>query len=91
MKLTKNRLFDNLLDLPAAFRRLCVETAKTVCASATVLLPAAFRRLCVETGCRPLAQASPKPAAFRRLCVETATAKQVLETAISSRLQAAVC
>ena len=33
---------------PAAFRRLCVETA-VVCVMAAVRAPAAFRRLCVET------------------------------------------
>ena len=57
-------------DIPAAFRRLCVETMP-VYHQTEQHLPAAFRRLCVET----LLIFTPKrlkdPAAFRRLCVET--------------------
>ena len=34
--------------IPAAFRRLCVETISTVKLNVQAL-PAAFRRLCVET------------------------------------------
>ena len=36
-------------DVPAAFRRLCVETLKSR-QEKLVRKPAAFRRLCVETG-----------------------------------------
>ena len=60
-------------DLPAAFRRLCVETIKCAIFH-TSLCPAAFRRLCVETICRKIATALLLPAAFRRLCVETCCA-----------------
>ena len=57
-------------ELPAAFRRLCVETKKkSVVGFAPE--PAAFRRLCVETNLvQNIPDVSP-PAAFRRLCVET--------------------
>ena len=56
---------------PAAFRRLCVETLKTV-SDGLKHWPAAFRRLCVETPCRPnRSRAGLGTAAFRRLCVET--------------------
>ena len=34
--------------IPAAFRRLCVETSNALCRLKRIL-PAAFRRLCVET------------------------------------------
>ena len=34
---------------PAAFRRLCVETAMALGAASGTRAPAAFRRLCVET------------------------------------------
>ena len=36
------------LDVPAAFRRLCVETIERVI-NIDGMVPAAFRRLCVET------------------------------------------
>ena len=56
---------------PAAFRRLCVETAGAGKISSSTL-PAAFRRLCVETYTPPApSEVKPLPAAFRRLCVET--------------------
>ena len=58
------------LTIPAAFRRLCVETSirRT---PRFVLPPAAFRRLCVETVIRVKPKLAGEPAAFRRLCVET--------------------
>ncbi|WP_210399910.1 hypothetical protein, partial [Neisseria sp. HMSC065D04] len=75
---------------PAAFRRLCVETA---CRQVWGRLcrPAAFRRLCVETAKADGLEAGWLPAAFRRLCVETfwKNLEKPIETA--SRLQAAVC
>ena len=37
-----------VIDRPAAFRRLCVETSKSTNKPA-LFIPAAFRRLCVET------------------------------------------
>ena len=55
---------------PAAFRRLCVETAasgREACRAS----PAAFRRLCVETDMAEVGASGCDPAAFRRLCVET--------------------
>ena len=56
--------------VPAAFRRLCVETLGFgYCAFDYA--PAAFRRLCVETPTTPNDSNSQNPAAFRRLCVET--------------------
>ena len=56
--------------VPAAFRRLCVETGrnKDQCEYGA---PAAFRRLCVETLEYACNVAKADPAAFRRLCVET--------------------
>ena len=57
--------------LPAAFRRLCVETLAIKSIIAAMPSPAAFRRLCVETfGIRSCTH-DFHPAAFRRLCVET--------------------
>ena len=41
-----------MVKLPAAFRRLCVETRRNP-ASLPRILPAAFRRLCVETAATP--------------------------------------
>ena len=55
---------------PAAFRRLCVETAMGK-RSRRRRRPAAFRRLCVETLTKAAIPFSVFPAAFRRLCVET--------------------
>ena len=55
---------------PAAFRRLCVETADEFFAFG-VAGPAAFRRLCVETLILRDFKRGLNPAAFRRLCVET--------------------
>ena len=66
--------------MPAAFRRLCVET-KLPFQTRQTSLPAAFRRLCVETiqsGANPLKDA---PAAFRRLCVETGLKRKEQEAA----------
>ena len=57
--------------IPAAFRRLCVETSPGGNAS-NPTGPAAFRRLCVETSGSPPGTLAETPAAFRRLCVETA-------------------
>ena len=55
---------------PAAFGRLCVETA-VVSFYYLSVYPAAFGRLCVET-IQPSAGDYPlPPAAFGRLCVET--------------------
>ena len=68
--------------MPAAFGRLCVETAvrknKTRRKN-----PAAFGRLCVETHTVTFLLRVLNPAAFGRLCVETAIekAKQDRESA----------
>ena len=59
-----------LREVPAAFRRLCVETLIRLASSLTSQ-PAAFRRLCVETTLLIRAFYPLIPAAFRRLCVET--------------------
>ena len=56
--------------LPAAFRRLCVETS-WLPSESDCALPAAFRRLCVETTLIRRIGKLLAPAAFRRLCVET--------------------
>ena len=76
--------------IPAAFRRLCVETEGK---GAHVELdePAAFRRLCVETATEGSVSVSADPAAFRRLCVETLATRISEVGAATSRLQAAVC
>ena len=75
--------------LPAAFRRLCVET-NSHASEFPEAIPAAFRRLCVET-CPPATwRTPPEPAAFRRLCVETSKGSIIGNTS-TSRLQAAVC
>ena len=58
--------------VPAAFRRLCVETPLPTTVDPTKT-PAAFRRLCVETFPARIKCGGSKPAAFRRLCVETTT------------------
>ena len=55
---------------PAAFRRLCVETA-SYWPNGSTPPPAAFRRLCVETTQSCSVKIDESPAAFRRLCVET--------------------
>ena len=83
---------DNLgaSDEPAAFRRLCVETAGMP-SRMYVYRPAAFRRLCVETISWSATRPVKNPAAFRRLCVETARTTGHIYTNPSSRLQAAVC
>ena len=75
---------------PAAFRRLCVETALAA-ASLMPACPAAFRRLCVETVPKNWKPLNSLPAAFRRLCVETAVRAEKIERRGASRLQAAVC
>ena len=75
---------------PAAFRRLCVETAAVSGAGGGVG-PAAFRRLCVETDWLEREDGSLQPAAFRRLCVETDINLAVKAFDEPSRLQAAVC
>ena len=79
-----------VLDEPAAFRRLCVETV-IVFGSASETAPAAFRRLCVETDTQITMPAKSSPAAFRRLCVETAKSVTDTSVTVTSRLQAAVC
>ena len=56
--------------LPAAFRRLCVET-RIWREKLQKWIPAAFRRLCVETKLGNTHLRTTLPAAFRRLCVET--------------------
>ena len=79
-----------LIMIPAAFRRLCVETIQDM----HVWLkwpPAAFRRLCVETDDLTITYSPKYPAAFRRLCVETKVPDYVAELETPSRLQAAVC
>ena len=69
-----NHVIISLKELPAAFRRLCVETRK--CANGWVSAkPAAFRRLCVETALQTVCRVIYCPAAFRRLCVETSIAE----------------
>ena len=59
-----------LREVPAAFRRLCVETT-SMARLWFFMVPAAFRRLCVETNSRLDIFGCLDPAAFRRLCVET--------------------
>ena len=59
-----------LVRVPAAFRRLCVET-KFQRVKKQKSVPAAFRRLCVETMNTRSDLDGSNPAAFRRLCVET--------------------
>ena len=76
--------------IPAAFRRLCVETARRNYISER-FVPAAFRRLCVETIAVRVALMGWVPAAFRRLCVETRAFDRLPFDTITSRLQAAVC
>ena len=61
---------DQQMEMPAAFRRLCVETMP-VGEKILIPPPAAFRRLCVETVTTPKLNVKLPPAAFRRLCVET--------------------
>ena len=55
---------------PAAFGRLCVETA-WVSYNNGEFNPAAFGRLCVETDKGASLEIVMNPAAFGRLCVET--------------------
>ena len=83
---------DNLtmLAVPAAFRRLCVET-KHIKENQKDFIPAAFRRLCVETIILCQLCPLPLPAAFRRLCVETGQLTRHETHFAPSRLQAAVC
>ena len=71
--------------IPAAFRRLCVET-DTKPKQSGAARPAAFRRLCVETVSGWRFAFRIVPAAFRRLCVETATKKKQRFYKHSSRL-----
>ena len=52
---------------------------------------AAFGRLCVETRSRLWIQERWIAAAFGRLCVETTTQTAQIQTAVGSRLRAAVC
>ena len=79
------------IKVPAAFRRLCVETLFFETESQNIV-PAAFRRLCVETRFSESGKCpEPAPAAFRRLCVETAVFGSYGKLPITSRLQAAVC
>ena len=56
--------------MPAAFGRLCVETA-LASRPHPAPRPAAFGRLCVETVKLEHKELFLKPAAFGRLCVET--------------------
>ena len=76
--------------IPAAFRRLCVETMPFT-SSSTIFVPAAFRRLCVETILMAIFLIRFVPAAFRRLCVETTRYSTISTVTATSRLQAAVC
>ena len=59
-----------LREAPAAFGRLCVETADSWKAL-DFSNPAAFGRLCVETKDSNVDSPKVFPAAFGRLCVET--------------------
>ena len=70
---------------PAAFRRLCVETA-TDLPQKPNSNPAAFRRLCVETIFAITLIRRVLPAAFRRLCVETDDNGTYRSAIASSRL-----
>ena len=63
-------VLDAVISLPAAFGRLCVETA-TLQSAFPISKPAAFGRLCVETMQKEGKEELPGPAAFGRLCVET--------------------
>ena len=76
--------------LPAAFRRLCVETCLKKPFDINHV-PAAFRRLCVETTLESFGIVPTAPAAFRRLCVETVCCIELGKLRETSRLQAAVC
>ena len=76
---------------PAAFRRLCVETKRS-------LADCLYRRLQPPSGgcvLKPNSQRNDtycgQPAAFRRLCVETVALMSLPAMAEPSRLQAAVC
>ena len=89
LKRQQEKINEALL-VPAAFRRLCVETSPVTDLD-VMKNPAAFRRLCVETRPNCLQWAFPLPAAFRRLCVETTTVYVEFPFARTSRLQAAVC
>ena len=88
----KQRLlrFGQPMKIPAAFRRLCVETIEKIQRQIDSG-PAAFRRLCVETYTKPNRKRPMLPAAFRRLCVETLLLLRSFTITFSSRLQAAVC
>ncbi|OFS00560.1 hypothetical protein HMPREF2954_08760 [Neisseria sp. HMSC067H09] len=77
-------------DMPAAFRRLCVETGKNyqcVCRPK----PAAFRRLCVETQSTHGASQTPNqlPSGGCVLKLNEALKRAYINDA--SRLQAVVC
>ena len=79
-----------LVDLAAAFGRLCVETFQA-CASLAGSIAAAFGRLCVETAPFTEIILMSWAAAFGRLCVETLQMGKFIGKMGSSRLRAAVC
>ena len=62
--------------LPAAFRRLCVETNKDDLIKLKQW-PASFGRLCVETNTTNSIEYDGRPASFGRLCVETNTTNSI--------------
>ena len=63
-------IYNAVFIFPAAFGRLCVETANLSLLRRSAD-PAAFGRLCVETNINHGLYKTPIPAAFGRLCVET--------------------
>ena len=73
----RETLADGLMQDPAAFGRLCVETRPAAWFFKNQL-PAAFGRLCVETLWYGWYCPSNKPAAFGRLCVETSNLRNFL-------------
>ena len=75
---------------PAAFGRLCVETAYLK-GGYYACEPAAFGRLCVETMLSGITCPCLGPAAFGRLCVETHFWAVFSVDSVTSRLRAAVC
>ena len=87
------RAYSVLLDclaLPAAFRRLCVETCYGYGCYRVYCQPPSGG--CVLKQCEYGEEAKKvEPAAFRRLCVETAVSQFADGALIASRLQAAVC
>ena len=79
-----------LIDVPAAFGRLCVETLELIPHPDTVRQPPSggcvLKRAVASVGLCP-----QEPAAFGRLCVETTPATLCRVCRKTSRLRAAVC